>query len=897
MNKKNLAKVTGTSAAAFLIAGTTVFTAFAAMPEGTVVIGNKAFSLDYANLAANVEEIRAAIIAGDGIYVKAPNGTWYQNSGAVLADTSVIPAVEYKAADGKVTKYEAKDGNVVTADIKVDSVKAVSSKKLEVKFTKAVDTTKAVLTVKRDGVKSNVTATTWNADKTVATIELTSKISKAEYAVEVTGVTTTALTGSVKAEDERVAKIQVLSTEVPLSDVDADTNKDDLAVPYKVENQYGEDITKVTSLVASNGVVDPINGVVKFTGNYDTVTNKTVAFTLINVDSNVSTSAVVTAVASVKESNVEILGIYNKDGKTLTETTDLVKDKFFVEIKVTDQYGNLVKAPTAASLILSETNNTIVDIDDSITAGQPELDTTTVDGKVLIAIKAPGAGVKAGETTVTLISRNTGKSASTVVKVAEGIRANTVTLGQPELVAAGEDALIPVTVLDKQGNEIKDLDILNNAVRGIGLEAGNTLVLKDNVVYVKVPGVTVGPKVAMVTVKPTQKIVTVNYTVKDAAVPTVIAGLDSKIQTSISAGLSQDIKGEDLVVEDQYGRVMTDDKVKTWLDATAGNSIVISSVYDALTDKSPFTVVSNIAGDAGDDGKNVVTGSLEKFTLAAKTTANLNASEKLTFALSADNGTTINAASAKDVVFSKVGITDFASYELAAPATIFNDVDTYSFKVYGVKADGSKSLLEQSQYNVIAPAGFTFSGTNNNTFALTAPLGTIDDNVTTTTVPQTKEFTFKVVIGDTAATTLTKVVTVSAEARKVVDFKITSNGLSTGTALSKLVYEASRGANDADIIDLAATTPAAINVGLLDAATLEQNIYYIDQYGEETTTPVAGSVYLTFANVVDKDTTTQAVVTSNGSTVALVDKLEAGDTLKVTVTIGAITKTYDVEVK
>lgn len=146
MNKKNLAKVTGTSAAAFLIAGTTAFTAFAAMPEGSVVIGNKAYSLEYANDPANAAEITAEIVAGGDVYVKAPNGTWFQNSGAVLADTTAIPAVAYKAADGKVTNYDAKDGNVstpVSEALKVDSVSAINAQQIKIEFNQELDSTSA----------------------------------------------------------------------------------------------------------------------------------------------------------------------------------------------------------------------------------------------------------------------------------------------------------------------------------------------------------------------------------------------------------------------------------------------------------------------------------------------------------------------------------------------------------------------------------------------------------------------------------------------------------------------------------------------------------------------------------------------------------------------------------
>lgn len=60
MNKKIISSVL----AALMIAGSTSFTAFAAIPNGTVVIGSKAFDLNYANDPVNITEINKEIVAG-----------------------------------------------------------------------------------------------------------------------------------------------------------------------------------------------------------------------------------------------------------------------------------------------------------------------------------------------------------------------------------------------------------------------------------------------------------------------------------------------------------------------------------------------------------------------------------------------------------------------------------------------------------------------------------------------------------------------------------------------------------------------------------------------------------------------------------------------------------------
>ncbi len=109
---------------------------FAAMPDSTVVIGDKAYDLGYANDPANEDEIQAAVVAaGAGsIFVKSPNGDWYDISGALLPDTTGIPAVEYTAADGSTTLYEAQDGDEIAAR-QIDTIVANSATALLVTFT------------------------------------------------------------------------------------------------------------------------------------------------------------------------------------------------------------------------------------------------------------------------------------------------------------------------------------------------------------------------------------------------------------------------------------------------------------------------------------------------------------------------------------------------------------------------------------------------------------------------------------------------------------------------------------------------------------------------------------------------------------------------------------------
>ncbi|MFY9473525.1 MAG: hypothetical protein WAQ00_08075, partial [Tepidanaerobacteraceae bacterium] len=103
--------------------------ALAAMPNGTVVLGTKAFDLNYANETAHQSEITQAVVeAGNKIYVKGFDGKWVDNNTGDAIDASQIPAVSYKDKNGNVTQYEAGDGDaVIGEELKVVSVSAINA--------------------------------------------------------------------------------------------------------------------------------------------------------------------------------------------------------------------------------------------------------------------------------------------------------------------------------------------------------------------------------------------------------------------------------------------------------------------------------------------------------------------------------------------------------------------------------------------------------------------------------------------------------------------------------------------------------------------------------------------------------------------------------------------------
>lgn len=88
------------------------------MPGGTVVIGSKAFALDYANDSKNISEINLAIVTGGNIYIKNYGNNWVDNATSTVVNASIIPSVTYKGSTGIVSNYIAGD---VTNNTPVDT--------------------------------------------------------------------------------------------------------------------------------------------------------------------------------------------------------------------------------------------------------------------------------------------------------------------------------------------------------------------------------------------------------------------------------------------------------------------------------------------------------------------------------------------------------------------------------------------------------------------------------------------------------------------------------------------------------------------------------------------------------------------------------------------------------
>ncbi|WP_294740256.1 Ig-like domain-containing protein [uncultured Exiguobacterium sp.] len=803
-------------------------------------------------------------------------------------ESKALPAIDGKLEGGKFTaegkmipdgthSYSIKIGDIVTPAkefkvdnaAKVESVSAVTSKSLKVTFNKAVDDTKAMFEVKKDGFKVNSSTISFSADKKTATVELTSKITKGEYAVSVSGLTQSALTGSVVTQDETVSNIEILSETAPL-----DSLGKTATVGYKVVNQYGEDITKLTNLEKSaGGAKADIDGLGKITltpsGNVDFKEGDKVVITLIHPSTAKSVTKTITISASSKIADLTIGALYNKDGKTINEDTDLSKDLFYLPVAVKDQYGNAVTEAKrlnglTSEVLLNNANPTVVEF-----GAFEVIKINNVDTLVL-----PVKGVKdnkatVGESFVTLIAKSNGKSAQSSVKVSESVRSDVVNLQAPSaLVVANEEILFPISITDKEGKAITDVKVATDVVKGAKVTSGNgTIVAIDGALYVKVvkESVKENAPITVVVQSSTNKVATQTVIPKAVAAPKVITGTTLSTQ-SLRPGKSLDVTYDKLKIEDQYGRVMSKEALAGALNA--GYSIKATAGENA-----------NITL-----GNKTITTTDSVIQVLAKAGVTTKVSENITFTL-VDTKKDELKTSAFDTKFNLVPDAEFSSYEVADLGTIYlpanKTIDSKYAKEIVVKAvtkDGQKVKLDAGKDYTVKSTTLV-DVDNNNKIDSTDATNVDYGDASTATAKVT------VTINSTGEE-FVKEVKFSKEAPKVTKVELVENNKADEFIAG----------GDVDTVTVSAyDKSSAFNLDELEKLA---DVVVTDQYGVS----VALDEDTEVAKFTKADVTQPATVTftkvsgdvtfaSNGTTTAAVKEIGAGSVFNVRVNVSGVAGT------
>jgi trimeric autotransporter adhesin len=597
---------------------------------------------------------------------------------------------------------------------------------------------------------------------------------------------------------------------------------------------------------------------------------------LIHAQSATTTTATITAVSEAKVSEVSVKGLYNKDGKTLTETTNLVNDLFYVELELKDQYGNVVTDSAKLNeIIITESNSNVVDAASTATV-------VDVNGskKVLVALSGTSA---VGQNVVTAIALASGKSSSYTVQVAEATRAYNVDVAAPALALEDEEMLIPLTVTDKEGNAITNLDVLKNGTRGVqvtvdGSDVTSSLIVKDGQVYLPQTFTSTGFKSVVVISKATQKVDTLTLDVKTAAKPASIIGVNSTFPKTIkdtSADVA--INWAHLRILDQYGREMT-----TAQKTAAATTGVNGTVYSV--------VLSETSGSAHD---NIVLDTTEITTTAATIDGAAKGTDTIVFTLKA--GTSVLAETAFESSVRVTDGTEYVSYQVDEVGTVYDetgatetDEDSYDkeIKVYGILADGSKVRLGTSEYTV--KSTFTALATDAADGVIDTENGGVGYSTTYATNPASdvKDHTLTITIGATGEE-FNKTVTFSKEAPKVTGVKVINSNDVDDSAVATVAYDIDVD-GDFTIADLVTGAASGINLAVTD------------QYGVSVlATSTTGDIAFLDGTTVSAPTLTispvkgSVSITDNGLGTASIDdaSVVAGEEFNVTITYAGGVKT------
>lgn len=654
-----------------------------------------------------------------------------------------------------VKAVEKPEQPTIASDI--ESAAAVGAKTVKVVFNGDLTTTSGVaISVKKGNTALVVNSTTFTDSKT-ASVALNQSLTAGTYTAVATGVVSGASLSkdfSVDSE-EYVASIEITTEKAPMVDTAAGntagvTGKTDnqlAKVNYVMKNQYDE--------VVSNATI-PTFTISTGAGPYDVTYKNGQGSFLIGTNGtafipgdSVYISGVLTSgthVATVTDTvqialpanldQATVFGVYNKTLKKV-ETVSSAKLKdgtyaYTLLFSAKDQYGNeldadtiATKATTAATrqFTILSTNPIFINIGNLANTSTVELDGKTY---VSVPLAAGTMAEKGGTAEIQIISTSTGtKGTYEIVADAAGAVNSFKLLSPAEYVVSGEKVEIPFEALDQNGNTVTAYSALNGVVN---VTAGNAapvnFVQKSDGTAKLVLNLTSSTfNVAQDSPLYLTSVVTNNgnfssttVTQKPVAVVTSVVGLKAKsgIDTTVISGNAQDITYDKLEIADQYGRTVSDNTVKTWLN-TANNVIyVVSDKNNALfavkSDNANATITVNGAGSYTtdtDDGYAVIAADSEKFTVTPGT--DTKEIEKVTFGLGTltSNNLKTVSKSEKTISFTTSTESEFKSYEVADLGTLYYNsaaggaADTHykvEPKVYGVKADGTKVLLDQATY-------------------------------------------------------------------------------------------------------------------------------------------------------------------------------------------------------
>lgn len=648
-----------------------------------VYVANGVTGIDALAGAPLAAQTKSAIVLTNGTV---PAAATFVHS--KLAADSVVTALGGTAVVSETVRTGVLNGTVTPAqgDLAVTSVNAISATSFKVVFNQApADTSKVSFAVQRSTTPVTVT-TTWNADKTEATVSSSSNLPEGSYTVAVKNDTTDLGTSTVAISAQKIAKINITSTKLSVTSANIGY------ATYNVLDQYGNDITTsslansltfqsgVGTVTANKGLLTVDPGV----GGQNLIQFASVVITGYDSTSGVSTNATLsTSTALGTLSKMTLNSLTNADGNVLTDGD--TSSVFYADYTATDMSGNATKDYNLVvnGLITSTINGNQNCLTTSNSNVLAQVVTDPSDStKAAIKVTVVGNSNQSMDLPVSITAMSYSGTTSTLnVTLKKAASVDTFTLMAPAYdIAVGESKEIPFTAVDQNGNALTKLSDLSGVTfTGATLSANidGTAVLNNNV------QTNDGPEI-ITAMTSTGKFSSITVNIQKAVKADTLAVDSSILVSSMQAAAAQKVDfGYDkggLSVKDQYGRL---------IDMTGG-----SNTYEVHPVSSDSSIVS-VSGDSS-VGQHQTT-----ITAVATGTATV------TFQL-IDTAAPTVVIDSKSVTFSVIKNGDIKGYTMdtvSAPiyanavlsAITGRDTDyDANPNVYGTTASGSKVLLAGS---------------------------------------------------------------------------------------------------------------------------------------------------------------------------------------------------------
>lgn len=415
-----------------------------------------------------------------------------------------------------------------------------------------------------------------SSDGKTAVLTMGGNITEGTYMVKV-GEESAQFNGETAVE----TTIELLSDKLAMNDYAANATK--ATVGYRVLNQFGEDVTKKVSVQATcslgTAVADSRTNTVTVTGDsfkyQQTGTKATMMLYCMAGSKQLNVQKELTLSDRPTITSVQVQ-LYSPDNSVLTDDFDGGED-FYLTFDLKDQYGNTYRQVNKDNSHVFDTmmiylqgglTNLVLEGGDSATqtaASELLTETVTIDKITYPAVRlqvASGQDYAAyGNASLNIYSYG-GSSSTFEFKVAYGTTIDLFRVLSSDTIVQGEDVEVEFEALDAYGEPVTKI----SAYRAL-LSANDAL--KKEFKFVKegeevkmyhkdTSKASLGLHYINVLTPNTKGTCNFQYTIMAAARPTVITGLKG-IETGVIGKKSIKFMVKNFIIEDQYGRVMSND--------------------------------------------------------------------------------------------------------------------------------------------------------------------------------------------------------------------------------------------------------------------------------------------------------------------------------------------------